>query len=249
MLGERSGKMTEHRAGSSRMAALGGELLAALAASLGWSAIVAVRLCGSSPSGWTLLGAFGSSALTLGVALAIWRRARPLSEGAQCFVLGALSSSVVLGVFGAVLRTKTHHRALGAVTFALGAAIVVLFSVVLVARLRQVARSHEPRGHLTRALSLAIVLTAALATGIPLSASTSPLVRSLMVDGVTGGCLFVVAVSLPRWRLPAWAAWASALGWGTVVMVGLLVLGANRAVYVVLAFRAPVALGAAFSAP
>ncbi|MCC6216399.1 MAG: hypothetical protein IT376_16175 [Polyangiaceae bacterium] len=108
-------------------------LLAGTAAGLAAGALAALRPGGPS---WAEAMALGAAAATVTAPLAAGLRALGAPSGAGWAPLeGAWLTAAPLGVFGALLAAKTHHRPLGAATFALVGAAVVGAAVWLCARL------------------------------------------------------------------------------------------------------------------
>jgi hypothetical protein len=126
---------------------------------------------------WLVL--WGSTALLLAPAAAAIRIARPLSRAALALPAALLCAAPLLIVFARVLKVATHHRPLGAATFAVIAAGVVLGTYAATARLASGERLAQ------RAL-LAWVGLSALATAVLL----------LPLLGVAGGSLLDAALVL-----------------------------------------------------
>ncbi|HVJ15943.1 MAG TPA: hypothetical protein VM686_10880 [Polyangiaceae bacterium] len=84
---------------------------------------------GSLALGWLLLA--GGSALVLGPAVALARHARPLPSAVLAVLAGSAAVSIPLAVFARLLHQNTHHRPLGAATFAVvGLLLIVVASFV-----------------------------------------------------------------------------------------------------------------------
>ncbi|HEV8244838.1 MAG TPA: hypothetical protein VGP93_03685, partial [Polyangiaceae bacterium] len=78
----------------------------------------------SGAAAWLLLA--GGSALLLGPIVAFCRAARPLSDALQAALLGAALCAVPLSRFAELLEHGTHHRPLGAVTFAIVSSLLLM---------------------------------------------------------------------------------------------------------------------------
>jgi hypothetical protein len=222
---------------ASNRSSLGIDLGVALVAATVWALSVALRLGTTAPL--VFLGATGSSALTLGALLVAARRARPVSETVRVVILGALGASGPLSVLGSVIQTKTHHRALGAVAFALAAVFVVAFFSLVVRRLRQVER----RG--VAATSALLLVSAGWMTRALLQPAALAQTLDSVTDALIGIALFVAALSVPRAAIPTGLAKVGIGAWLLAVTGGLSVLVRNVPVRAELAARAPVTLGAA----
>lgn len=192
--------------------------MAALAAVV--AAIPALLRGGAAPAVWLTLA--GSTALVLGPLLVGIVQARPLSLALYSVLCGAGLSAVPLALLAAKLKEATHHRPLGAVTFAIIAAIVVLAIVAVVLRLLT-ASSH--RGTATRAqvrvgVGLMALLGPALLVG---STFSPPAARSSALDvALALGC--AALIGLAPWP-PALSRFASKAGlpvWVALVCAGVI---------------------------
>jgi hypothetical protein len=122
----------------------------------------------------------GSGALALGPLLSGLAQARPLGPTARALLCGLGFASVPLSVLGALLKTGTHHRPLGAVTFAFGALFIIAGATVVSQRVCSLLESHvsvRRRSQTLRAFGLLAAIgpsfllaralaTPALATGV-----------------------------------------------------------------------------------
>lgn len=217
-------------------------LAMSVVASMAWTAIVLVRVQTLAPS--VIVGALGSCALTVGLAVMLTRWAFPLSETARTLILGALASSGIVAVLGRLLRAHTHHRALGGVTFALTSVLMVLGGAAVVRRLRQLARAEGIVAGIAR-----------LAPWLIASVSFAPAARSALVsgmlqvhpdqlrDGLAGAAALAIALAAPR----AWVGERrSRIGvavWLLAVVSGIAVVARDADVRALLRARAPIALG------
>jgi len=175
----------------------------------------------------TWLAAIAPAAMLLGPSVALARAARPWRPGAAAALVGIGLASGPVMVLGRVLKASTHHRPLGAVTFAVVAAMVFLGAIVVGARLLGVVRSLEgDRARLGR-IAVAALAAASPVVGLVLlrAARTDPLAGALgygLLDALLAIALGVVA----GWvRIPPQIGTASRrVGptlWVLLVVVGL----------------------------
>jgi hypothetical protein len=183
----------------------------------------ATRLLSAGAPVLALLLLIGGAALALGPLVALGRQARPLSRGLLACLVGAGWSLPVLLVLGRLIEQKTHHRPLGAATFAVLALIVVLGASTVAGRALSLASSRGPAGiALALAGGLAVLVAAQAFTG------AGPF-RASIVDGVALCSAVVSAIALPVSKtlesrlhavaLPLWSLLALAgvvLSWTTV---------------------------------
>lgn len=234
------------------------------------AAVVAARLSGevALPLGW--VAAWGPATLGVGLVAAALRtlddRAglpptstnptpgtgpqRRGAGGPRATSARALGFALVvafgpLALFGEVLARATHHRPLGAATFAvLGLAALVL-AVAYAARLVAAAQAPGAWGVVAR-WALRVGLAAGVLLGLfvilrgLVEAGAGPL-RTGLVDGALLVLATLVAARLPGWK------WSNhpRLGWGlwaAVVVASSSLLAALPAVRAVLAREAPVLL-------
>ncbi|MBX3129152.1 MAG: hypothetical protein KF718_20715 [Polyangiaceae bacterium] len=76
----------------------------------------------------------GAAAITVGVTAACLRALSPWPRSLTALIVAVLLALPVLAIFARVLKTATHHRPLGGVTFAVLGALVVLGCLVLAGR-------------------------------------------------------------------------------------------------------------------
>lgn len=174
--------------------ALLGSAIAALAAG------IAVLRIGGGALGWLALAGLG--ALALGPAIGALRALRPLPRLAFAVPLGMLVALPMLSLLGRVLKATTHHRPLGAATFAVLAAGVVLGCVALVGRLLAASAADAPGlRKLARATLIALAVACAGAgalLALP-ALSTGGGVRAPVLEALLALALGAVAglVTLP----------------------------------------------------
>lgn len=161
------------------------------------AAIAAAAVALRAPSWGVAFGVlFGSAALVIAPAVAGLATARPLSPWLRSLLVGLGLSGPILAKLASALMVATHHRPLGAVTFAALAVMVVLGLSVASARVFALAaRGHELARWLARALLVLGALSALLL-----------LVRGLLQSDVARG-VFDLALALGTsalLRLPPW---------------------------------------------
>lgn len=231
---------------------LGADLARALVFALVWSSEVTARF--SEPSLWgrvsVLIAALGCTALTLGAVGIVTRgraptrpRPRPLPV-----ILAGLLASGPVAKLARVLQGKTHHRALGGVTFALIAAAIVVAAAVVVRRvLGPPGRRARPRfAWVGVSMTTTVVISAGVAMGplvYELGAGGSAPGRWLAQDLAIGVVLSGLMVVLPRIELPSRVAVTVAAVWATAVGAGALLVASNMPLRAILSEHAPVALG------
>jgi hypothetical protein len=230
-----------------RAANLGGDLARALALALAWSSEIAARF--GRPSGVvpTLVAALGCTALTLGSVAVVARRGRTTGMGLRASVLGALLASGPVALFAAVLRGKTHHRALGGVTFALLAGALVVLGFLVVRRALAPSSPGSRAGSALR-VCLAILVVTSLGVALwplvlELGPSGSAAGRWFAEDLAIGAGLSALVAALPGIELRPRAALACAIAWALSVAAGASVVGGNMPLRAILAEHAPVGLG------
>lgn len=141
------------------------------------------------------LALWGSAALLMAPAAAALRVARPLAPLTLAVPAGLVFAAAPLIVFARVLKTATHHRPLGAATFAVIAALVALGAIAIAARWIVAARDKSVvRSALYGALALCGALTAVLALPLVSVAAGS------VLDAVLAVVLAAAAAWLPGGR-------------------------------------------------
>jgi hypothetical protein len=162
-------------------------------------AVVAALRPGAASFVWVWLAAWGVIALVLGPLGALVRRARPLPLAAWCVPVGLLLALAPLALFGRVLKAATHHRPLGAATFAVVAVVLVVGAIAYSARViselsaRRGGEDFRP----VRALSVAaagVMVLVGIGVAIRALGGDAGLQR-LAVDGV----LLFSAVAVVGW--------------------------------------------------
>ena len=175
-------------------------------------AVIRVLQAGA-PALAVLLGV-GGAALFLGPLVALGRQARPPAGGLLGGLIGVGASLPVLFVLGRVIEQKTHHRPLGAATFAVLSLLVVLGASIVISRALSLASSRRLAWTALAAVAVLAVLVAAQAfTG------AGPF-RASLLDAVLAFAVAVSAIALPvsetreaglrRLALPLWGVLAVA---------------------------------------
>lgn len=168
--------------------------------------------------------------------------ARRVSRFRSALTVGVLLAAIPLLPFASVLKTSTHHRPLGGVTFAVLAAVVIVGLSLVCGRLVTWAGEQRPFGAVARVglLALAALGTAALLLGLIHGLKGGDAYRTGFFDAlrVLGLATLAARIPLPdallkRLRGLGLAAWIA------VVTVGLC-LGRAPAMQAELAARCPV---------
>lgn len=175
------------------------------------------------------LACAGSGALVLGPA---WFGARVLlPEWRSLAVLGC-GVGVALGplmLLGRLIKTATHHRPLGAMTYAAVACVGALCAWVLVGRLFQLAQTSSSNV-LRRGAQLALAVLLLVSFGIAVlgAAGLQAALGPVVIDGVALLALSVLGLKLgldlKLGAIPpplAWLAWGLAVGAGGLMSAKL----------------------------
>jgi len=193
-------------------------------------AIVAAARAAGSPAGsvWVGLATWGALALVLGPLGAAVRRARPLPLAAWCVPVGLLLVLAPLALFGRILKAATHHRPLGAVTFAIISVLLVFGAIAYSARVigELSARRNAEDFRAVRSLSVLACSVLVLAGGAVAfrALSGDPWLRALAVDAL----LMLTAAVVAGWApVPLRAERARGLIlalWGAAVIGSIVAL-------------------------
>jgi hypothetical protein len=234
---------------SGRSEAFGSELGRSLVFALPWSSEVTARFGQPTFGGSALMfvAAFGCTALTLaGVGIVTRCQGTP---GTSRVALGALLASGPAALLARVLQSRTHHRALGGVTFSLVALALVVAGNLVVRRLLETpAPGARRRSTLARvSLTTLVVVSSAIALG-PLIHELGPsgtdwgrwVAQDLMIGLALSGLTAVLPWS--RTTSPG-AALAGATVWAASVIGGVVVVASNLPLRAILSEHAPIALG------
>lgn len=163
----------------------------------------------------------GSTALVLGPLLVAARALRGDAARVRGFLLGAALATLPVAFLGQLLKVQTHHRPLGAATFAFLALGVVLGCILVTVRVVSWASPAEtwPRRLTARLL--------VIAAGISLCV---PLLRAISAEGYNHGVLDVCRVlvlgalafrALDVERVRSLARRAGVWAWVLLVLAGL----------------------------
>ncbi len=171
------------------------------------------------------------------VPVGLWLRGGRAGGGPGSLLLGAGLSCLPLALFGSVLKSTTHHRALGGATFAVVAAVLLAFGVTLslkAAALSQAKTLWPQRVLLSLGLLSVGVTLAILARG-----ATSALLDALLISGASAATgLAPIPASLQRGRRSALL-----LGWAGLLLAGALAIR-SAPLAAELSAQAPVAFAA-----
>ncbi len=208
-------------------------------ASLGEGALLGV-LCAlvvAVPAAWRVageavsvpiacVGLAGGAVLLLAPLLMAARASRPWPKAASPLPAAVLIALGPLMFFAALLKVFTHHRPLGATTFAIGSAVMMLGAIALAARFGQWARSAGRMRLVGRAaLAGSILFSLALA-----AREVAPALGDIGARSGARGQMFdvllavIVVVVASRLSLPSPVQRLAKLG-GIVVFVVLALSG------------------------
>jgi hypothetical protein len=186
---------------------------------------------------------FGGSALVMAPLSAALATAGRPERFTRALTVGALASAVPLVPFAAMLKTSTHHRPLGGVTFAVVAGVVIIAATLVSARL--ITWAGEQRSLQRLAARVAVVALTALGAAAVLLG----LVHGLKGDPAFGTGFFDALRVLGLATLAAWlpvpagvlrrARGFGLAAWIAVVTVGVC-LGRAPSMQAELAARCPV---------
>lgn len=194
-----------------------------LAGTLGAALAAGVAASRASAGFAAFLVLLGGAALVFGATLAGLAAARPVSFAARAALVGLGLSALPLAMLASVLKATTHHRPLGAVTFAVLALVLCLGSIAVSARV--LALTDSARSSAVRSARV-VLMVAALAGPVVLlgRAAASANLR----EGV-----FDVALGLGTGAVLALLRWPPALArvvqlsavpvWLGTVVIGILV--------------------------
>jgi hypothetical protein len=205
------------------VSARAGFLFGVLAAAL--AAIPATLRAESAPLVWMALT--GAMAALLGPLLAALPRLRPMQTGLLAVLIGIGLASWPTALLLSVLKSGTHHRPLGAVTFAMAAGLLLLATSAAALRLLTWFRAdrNERVAHTAR-----IVLVVCAAAGplvLLLRVGASPQARTSLFDASLALGLAALTLLVP-WpaRLLRGAERVGVLVWALAVGAGVLAASA-----------------------
>jgi len=230
--------------------------LATVGSALGWSgaaalvvsAVMAYRASDlvAAPLGW--LAAWGPAAAIVGVGAASLRVLGPRSRPVIVLGVAAVVCFGPLALFAERIKLVTHHRPLGAATFAVLGALVIVVAIAAVTQLLRQARVPGRSGVMARVCLYAVMGSAALlGVGLLGTAAVEPEAGALLAGildlGLTATAIAVATVA------PPWA-WARRPGlsigfWGSTIALSAAVLASIPASRLVLSQALPSLLPAA----
>lgn len=140
---------------------------------------------------------WASSSLVLAPLCAAWLAAQPLSQRARVALSSLACCGLPVAALAALIKVATHHRPLGAVTFALLTLPVVTAALVLALR---VHAALAQRPDLARWFARALTSSALLSLGLLLAFTLkSPDLRPSLLD-LSTACGAVALLLLVPWR-------------------------------------------------
>jgi hypothetical protein len=224
--------------------ALGTDVLLGLVASFAWALATTIRLAG--PSLEVFAASFGCASVHVVPITVLARRVRALPRRVTTWLAAFAMAAGPLAVLGAFLKEKTHHRALGGVTFAVSGTVVTLFAFAVARRLRALGGSSRAGAAVARA-AVVVLATGSLGVAIvPLVVSASPgsTLRAGLLDAAVGVACTAPFVFAPvrKSLLPTKAA-VPLLLWAASVALGTWAVKRDSALSSWLAERAPLTLG------
>jgi hypothetical protein len=153
---------------------------------------------------WVWVGVWGALSAVLGPLGAAVRRARPLPLAALSVPVGLAVAIAPLAFFARILKAGTHHRPLGAVTFAIISIVVLLIAIAFSARViaELTANRNTSRYRSVRAVSVVAAAVLVLATGAVAfrALSGGAELRPLAIDSLL---LFAAVVAVGWAPVPA----------------------------------------------
>lgn len=226
---------------SDRMWVSSADVVMGLLAALGWAVVTTARLASLAPPPLLAPAALGCAAASA-VPIVVFARTTP-SCGATAYRVAVtlLTSLAPIAVVAAVLKTKTHHRALGGVVFA------VLVVGLLPALYLVVRRALAARGGAGRAGRLAIFALVVASLGWTLVSLFGPAstgwIRAAAWDGAAGALFVSIAIVAPRHDVAALTPRAAAFVFCAVVAIGGNAVWRKPVLLTALCEGAPVTLG------
>jgi hypothetical protein len=193
-------------------------------------------------SAWWVL--WGSASLVAGPVAVAWLSAWPWPRLVWAIPLGLLFSAPLLTAFAEILHRSTHHRPLGAATFAVLGVAVLLSGLVAVMRLLAASQRGRRFNRLARVL---IGLGVGLAVLVELALVRSAIVRGgdWMGDAALDSALLTLAAAMGAWlptKVRAPRRWGPML-WGVAVTSAVVWLALSSSARAALTVRAPVLVG------
>lgn len=196
-------------------APIGLDALVGLVVALLCAGVFAAR-CDGASLGW-LLRAWGDTALIVVPFVVAMRRARFSARALSASATGALVAALPAALVGAILAARTHHRALGAVTFAVAALVIWALSTAVALRVSfSASRLSRIAPFALAALSVLAVATVGVAR-VRASFGVEAAAEVLIV-----GAAVALSIRVPRLDAPRWGGVAGVLTWAVVVLAGLM---------------------------
>jgi hypothetical protein len=193
-----------------------------LAGALGAALSAGVACLRVPERGTAFLVLLGGGALFFGLALGGVAVARPLAVSVRAVLIGVGLAALPLAKLAAQLKLTTHHRPLGAVTFAVLALLFCFITVAVAARVLSATETNpSATGRIARPALFALAVLGPLA--LLVRAAASPELRPGLFDvafGLGSGAL----LGLVPWPAKSrQAAEAAALPiWAGLVVAGIL---------------------------
>lgn len=155
---------------------------------LGAALAAAVAVVRAQQGAGAFLILFGGAALFFGPALAFLSAARPLTAPLRAVLVGLGLSAVPVAKLASLLKATTHHRPLGAVTFAAAALVLCFAAIAVSARLLAIGEGGRSSNRAVRISRVALLAAAVLGPSLLL-------VQAAVSANLRGG-VFEVALGL-----------------------------------------------------
>jgi hypothetical protein len=219
------------------------DIAAGIGASFVWVAACFVRLGAlRSPAGLVVASCCASSLAVPTVAVVRYLGSSETAAGR--IVLPAMLALLPVATFGSLIQTHTHHRALGAVTFAVGAAFVTAIAFLVAERVRRRAATGSAVWRLLRyVLFAACGASVAWIAWVLVGPGSPPGVRAGAVDAALGIAVTAVFCRIPRASIPSAVCRAAPGAFAALAAGGIFVAWKNAASFAALCADAPVTLG------
>jgi hypothetical protein len=190
---------------------------------LGAALTAGVAACRVSAGTAAFLPLLGGAALFFGPTLAGVSAARPLSPLLRALLVGLGLSALPLAKLASLLKVTTHHRPLGAVTFAVLGLVVCLGAIAVCARV--LAVSDASRSTVARVARTALIAFAVVSPLLLLARATASANLREGVFDVALGLGTGALLSLAPWPSPAlrWLELSALPLWLGTVLLGILV--------------------------
>jgi hypothetical protein len=173
------------------------------------------------------------------------RLLRPLPGSLAALLVAVALAAAPLMFFARVLKSATHHRPLGAVTFAVVGAGLLLGLLVIAMRLLALSRARDRAARWWRAATICLAtLSLVPALRLTLWALAEPAVQAGLLDATLAVVLLIAAaaVRVPQPMVRAVVVLGPAL-WLLAVVAAVVILRVAPAVHASLQSTGPVLLG------